>query len=332
MKRATTLAMLALTLVACDDSTATVPVIESTTAVSGFFYLDVDGSETLTGVDVPLQGGIVILTAPGTDQVLGADTSLAGGEYVIDGVEVGTVEISVSPDFLADSLLQVPLDTAQFSLRADEQRRQDMGVTFPQRSVLEARAEDTGITIFTQGVVVNSRGQAPGGAIHVEGPDATIRVIVPPAVQGLVGDSVRVRGRTGVDLDQPALLDGRLYGLVPGARDVDPRVVRLAEAGSADGGSLDAALVEVTQGTVVAQDTIPEGFLLTLEEGSDSLEVRLRREQGFGALPNEIGAPVIQLVGLLIPVPADGTWQLVPRNPLDYVLGPPPPPDPDPTP
>lgn len=328
MKRLAAVALLGLAVAACDDGAATVPVIDASSAVGGFVYLDVDGSETATGPDRVVPGGIVILTAPGTDQVVGADTANANGEYLIQEVPVGTVEISISPDFLADSLLQVPLDTSIFSLRADEPRAQNLGVTFPQRSVLEARSETSGITIFTQGVVVNPRGQAPGGAIHVQGPEATIRVLVPPAVQASVGDSVRVRGRTATDLGQPALRDGLLYGLVPGARDVDPRVVGLTEAATADGGALDAALVEVTVGTVVAQDTIPEGFLLTLEEGSDSLEVRLRREQGFVGLPNQVGAPVIQLVGLLIPVPADGSWQLVPRTPLDYVLGPPPPPDP----
>lgn len=328
MKRLAPVVLVGLTLGACDDGTATIPVIDATSAVGGFVYLDVDASETATGPDRVVPGGIVILTSPGTDQVLGADTADTNGEYLIEDVPVGTVEISISPDFLADSLLQVPLDTSRFSLRADEPRSRDLGVTFPQRSVLEARSEAPGITIFTQGVVVNPRGQAPGGAIHIQGQEATIRVLVPPAVQAAVGDSVRVRGRTAVDLDQPALRDGRLYGLVPGARDVDPRGVGLAEAATADGGTLDAALVEVTRGTVVAQDTIPEGFLLTLEEGSESLEVRLRREQGFVGLPNQLGAPVIQLVGLLIPVPADGTWQLVPRNPLDYVLGPPPPPAP----
>jgi len=262
MKRCARLIVMALVVAACDDSSATIPVIDATTAVGGVVYLDVDGSETLTARDLPVEGGIVILTSPGSGQVLAADTSLSSGEYLMEDVPVGTVDIAADSSFLADSLLQVPLDTTRYSLTADEPLARSIGVTFPQRSVRETRDETAGITIFTQGVVLNARGQAPGGAIHVEGPDATIRVLVPPAVQPSVGDSVRVQGRTAVELGQPVLQNGRLFGLVAGARDVVPQTITLDQAESADGGELDAALVAVTEGTVVTQDTIPEGIRL----------------------------------------------------------------------
>ena len=81
MKRISTLSLVALALGACDDTPATIPAIDATTALEGLVYLDVDASETVTAIDQVVEGGIVVLTSPGSDQVVASDTSLANGVH-----------------------------------------------------------------------------------------------------------------------------------------------------------------------------------------------------------------------------------------------------------
>lgn len=319
------IAVLAATTLAvgCDDTEATIPTIDGTATVDGVVYLDIDGSEGLSGFDEPVEGGVVNVTTPGGGPLLASDTTGLDGVYSIPDLPVGTFDLGLDADFLGDSLLVVPLDSTRFSLAEGQTLSVAQGVTFPVLSIQEAREAATGRRIFTQGVVLNPRGQAPGGAIHVEGGDVAVRVLVPPAALGAVGDSVRILALTGRDLGQPALTDARIFRLVQGARDVVPRPTTIAQARVAAGGRA-ADLVEVTEGSVTAVETVPEGFRVTLTEGSDTVSVRLRTEQGFvnsGAVEDAV---VIRVVGLLVPDEASGDWMLVPRTVLDWRLGPPP--------
>lgn len=314
-------------LAGCDDPTLTPPALDATSQVAGVVYLDLDGNEALSGPDEPVEEGIVLLSRPSGGDVLGTDTTSALGEFLFEDVPVGSVEISLDPGFLGDSLLEVPLDSSVFRLRADAGLAVALGVTFPQRSVAEARTTDPGTRIFTQGVVLNPRGQAPGGAIHIEGSGQALRILVPPAVQAAVGDSVRILGTVNRDNGQPAINDARLFRVDPGARDVTPRPTTIAQALAARDGR-DAALVEITEGLVVREDTVPEGFRVSIAEGGDTLVARLRIEQGFLQSGIPSGAGVIRLVGLLLYDPVDDVWDVVPRTGLDLRFAPPPPPDP----
>lgn len=324
--RATLFAAL-LVAVGCDDPTLTPPTLDATSVVAGVLYLDLDGNEAFSGSDEPVEDGVVIVSAPADGTVLGSDTTSAVGEFLIEDVPVGAIEVSLDPGFLGDSLQAVPLDSSVFRLRADEGLAVALGVTFPQLSVAGARSAAPGSRIFTQGVVLNSRGQAPGGAIHIENADRAIRILVPPSVQAAVGDSVRILGTVTTDLGQPAINDARLFRVDPGARDVTPRPTSIAQALSATGGR-DAALIEITEGLVVQEDTVPEGYRLHIAEGADTIVARLRIEQGFvlGGIPT--GAGVIRLVGLLVYDPVEDVWDVVPRTTLDLRLAPPPPPAP----
>jgi hypothetical protein len=312
-----------LATVGCAEGAVNPPVIDATSVVEGVVYLDFDGDASLGSSDDAIEGVRVRVVLPGSGQVVAADTTDPDGEFLMEGVPVGTVEVGVDPEALGDTLLMVPMDSIRFTLGAETALSVALGVTYPQLSLAEAREAEAGTSIFTQGVVLNSRGQAPGGAVHVEGAGVALRVLVPPAVQVLVGDSVRIQGRVGTDLGQPVLLDGRMLRVVPGARDVEPRAPTLGEARTGANG-LDAALVEFTSGTVQTFETVAEGFLMRVVAGADTLDVRLRSEQGFfqGGIPE--GAQVLRLVGLLVHDPASATWALVPRSTTDVRLGPPP--------
>jgi hypothetical protein len=312
-----------LAAAACAEGTVDPPVIDATSVVTGIVYLDFDGNEALGGVDEPVEGVRVRVTLPGSGQELAADTTDEAGEFLMEEIPVGSVEVGIDPTILGDTLLAVPLDSTRFTLGAGSALGVALGVTYPQLTLSEVREGEAGTPVFTQGVVLNSRGQSPGGAVHVEDDTVALRVLVPPAVQVLVGDSVRIQGRIGTDLGQPALLEGRMLRVVPGARDVQPRTPTVGEARTGAGG-LDAALVEFTSGAVASFETVSEGYLMRVTDEVDTLDVRLRTEQGFfqGGVPE--GAQVLRLLGLLVPDPTSGDWTLVPRSPTDVRLGPPP--------
>lgn len=316
--------LLLLGVAACESGTANPPVIDGVASVGGVVYLDIDGSESLTGTDEPVEGARVRVTLPASGTEVAADTTDDAGEFLMEEIPVGTVEVELDSVTLGDTLLAVPVDSARFTLGAEQTLGIALGVTYPQLSLAEVRTAAAGIPIFTQGVVLNPRGQAPGGAVHVVGDSVALRVLVPPAVLAAIGDSVRIQGRVGTDLGQPALLDARIFRIVPGARDVDPLTPSMGEAAAAGDHGLDAALVEFTSGSVVSEETVPEGFLLIVTDGTDTLQVRLRTSQGFinGGIPS--GAQILRLVGLLVPNAGEDTWSLVPRNTLDVRLGPPP--------
>lgn len=318
-----TLLAAAVFVAACSEGVVDPPPIGGEGVVAGLVYLDIDGNEELSAADEPVEGATVLLTVPGSGAEVARDTTDASGEYLMEAVPVGTLEIGIDATFLGDTLLTVPMDSTRFTLQADGALVVGLGVTYPQLSLSEARAAVAGIPIFTQGVALNQRGQAPGGAIHIEADGVAMRVLVPPSQQALVGDSVRVLGRVGRDLGQPVLVEAEVYRVVPLARDVDPSPVSMGDAATAAGG-LDARLVEFTSGSVVSSTTVPEGYLVEVTDGSDTLSVRLLTAQGFGFVTIPDGSEIIRLVGLLVPDDGTSTWSLVPRFPADVRLGPPP--------
>lgn len=313
---------MAALVAACSEGVIEPPEIAGEGVVGGIVFLDIDGNELLGAVDEPVEGARVLLTVPGSGAELARDTTDASGAYVMEGVPVGAIELGIDPEFLGDTLLNVPMDSTQFTLRADGALVVAFGLTYPQLSLDEARDAAIGVPIFTQGIALNQRGQAPGGAVHIAAAGVAMRVLVPPSQQALVGDSVRILGRVGRDLGQPVLVDAKIYRLVALARDVDPNPTSMGDARTAAGG-LDAALVEFTSGTVVSSTVVPEGYRVEITDGVDTLTVRLRSAQGFGSgFP--VGWEIIRLAGLLVPDDGASTWSLVPRTPSDVRLGPPP--------
>lgn len=312
-------AALALLMVGCEGSSVDLPVIDATGQVSGLVYLDFDGNGRLSGPDDAVPAAWVRVTPPGSSLELASDTTDPQGDFLMEGVPVGTITVEVRPDFLADTLLRLPGDTARYTLRADGSIDVALGITYPELSLPEVRAAATGIPVFTRGVALNNRNQSPGRAVHVEAAGVALRVIVPPSVNVSAGDSLRVQGRTGTDLGQPVLFDGATLRLVAGARDVVPRTPTMTQAATgADG--LDAALVEFTSGTVQSIVTVPEGFILTVTDGSGTLRARLRTEQGFFQSAAQPGYQILLLRGLLVADPVEGDWTVVPRSTSDLRL------------
>ncbi|HEX8904698.1 MAG TPA: fibronectin type III domain-containing protein, partial [Longimicrobiaceae bacterium] len=132
----------------------------------------------------------------------------------------------------------------------------------------------------------------------------------------LLGDSVRVAGRTARARGQP-VLDSAL--IVPLASLALPSPIELATsaAAGAAGGTDDAAAIRIAGATVVDTVTRAGDSFLKLNDGSGIVEMRIGRSVPFSLTPYTPGV-VVNAGGVLVPSSADSTtWMLVPRDASD---------------
>lgn len=97
------------------------------------------------------------------------------------------------------------------------------------------------------------------------------------------------------------------------------RAARARTVTVADGGRLDAALMRVLNPTINDTLTDAADFILTVDDGSGSLDVRLDQEVAFGALDPFVPNSVIDATGVLVPRAAND-WVLMPRSEADLTL------------
>ena len=315
--RAEVAVLSALAIAACGGSTVDPPVLDATGTVAGVVFLDVDGDGTLTAPDVGVAGVPIRARSPNGEQSLATDVTGADGGFRLEDVPVGSILAEPDPDTLGDSV--EVLAATPITVEADETVFAPVGVSYPAYDVADLRGLPAGMAIFTAGVVLNGTGEAPGGAVHIESGGSALRIL-PLADQSVdVGDSVRVQGRTGSDLGQTVLRDARIFRIDPRSRAVTADGVTAAAARTADVGRLDADLVGLSTGTVVAVDRTGEGDRLAIRDETGTVEVRLRADQGFAG-GVEVGSTVVRLVGLLVHDPVQREWTLVPRTAPDVTL------------
>ena len=117
--------------------------------------------------------------------------------------------------------------------------------------------------------------------------------------------------------DQEALDDAEPFTL-GFSRTPPPTEITTDVAATADGGLLDAALVKVFDATIGATATVAGDFILTVDDGTGTLEVVLDQSLPFSLVPFTVGADV-DVTGVLVPT-GSGTWQLKPTSPGDILI------------
>lgn len=325
--------LLLVTLVAawsCDYATdVELLEIEGTGVLRGSTYLDLNGTGAPDTGDQPLKNVSVVLTAPGSGEVLLDATTDTLGTFVLTAVPVGTYEVGLGPAVLGDSL--TPLGPGgSVSLESADTISLSLGAAFPTLTFDEIRAAAPGRRVFALGVALNSRLASTDGTIHLLDTTAVsyLRTTNSSLPTGgvLVGDSLRLLGRTAVDNGQPVLDGGTPIVLQRGLSLPPPADASTGTAATADGGALDAALVRVRKASISDTSTAPNGdFHFWANDGSDSVEVVFKWFRGItstGVRPDTI-VGVNQLTGLLTPYD-DGTgavrWRILPRGGSEVVL------------
>ncbi|MEX0935540.1 MAG: carboxypeptidase-like regulatory domain-containing protein, partial [Gemmatimonadota bacterium] len=243
--------------------------IESTGAVEGSVYLDVDGNGTRGGPDEPYPDlGIQLVGANG-GVVAEAKTDEAG-EFRMGLVPVGNYKLEVDPSTLSGGLAvfgleevsSVALGTQGTDNNLVTVYSVEFRVSFPVYSLSEVKDLPPGRPVTTQGFALNSRPNFGDGVVHFQEGDVYLRAINVARANISPGDSVRIVGKTSIDQGLPILEDVSVVRLVSQAVLLDPVELSTADAASADGGLLDAALIRIQNATITDTEPAPGGGLI----------------------------------------------------------------------
>jgi len=304
--------------------------VEGEGTVEGVVRLDMDGNGVIGGQDPPVPGIRMRLMAAGSGGVVDTASTNEEGLYRMTGVPIGDFRLVIDSTTLADNVQVFGLEPDPFFVAPQATVQASFGLTFPEVSLAEARALDQGERVFTRGIVLNQRPTPGDGVVHVREGNTYLRVTNVPSMTLAVGDSVRILGRTATSAGQPILEEATIIRLRLSDFTVIPLEVTSAQARTAQGGSLDAALVRIRQAVILDTVSVGNHLRVTADDGSGPVDLFLREFINFNRtqlVPNE--ALFVQATGLLVPV-QDGTgeirWRLTPRATGDLTVAPVPPP------
>lgn len=324
--RALVLASLAATAgLACEDST-TVDLleIEAAGAILGTAYLDVNGNDSRDVGDTPLRGLSVVLTVAGGGRVVEQVVTDTAGFFMLLDVPVGTYRVDIAPGALGDSLEAAGGGT-EVKLARGDTTRVDFGASYPTLSLSEVRDAQAGRKVFTSGIALNPRLNFGDGLVHLQADSAYLRAINVARADLSAGDSVRFLGRIRVDQGQRVLDDVTPFVLIRAATIPQPREVTTAEAVTARGGSMDAALVRIRNAAISDTATVDGNFRFRADDGSGKVDVVVRSflQLNTAAIRPDTVLRMSQLTGLLVPAlleSGESRWRILPRGGTDILI------------
>jgi len=255
---------------------------------------------TLTGGDVRLRvdDGSGVL-----EVILSRSANIRAEEPLVPGVSVDVVGVLV-PNLTGNRWHLKPRGSS------------DLAADVPAATIAEARGLIPGRLVSITGVALSGAATFGDNTVHVWDPTGTIRVTVSGTPSIFPGDSLRLLGEIGIRDGQPMLLNAGSSILGAATRIPPPSSVNTGVAASADGGRLDAALVEVRGVTVDTIVPSAGGTEVRVNDGSGELVVVLDPSTGIASASIAKGDR-LHVVGVLVPRTGGGTWVLKPRSPAD---------------
>lgn len=318
---------LSMVLAACSNAGEKLtypPLPNGTLAVA--VYLDRDGSQSLTSEDTVFHGARVTLSVAGSPDSMTSATTDDFGVAYFNPVPIGTYHVGIARSLLGDSIAVVAGDTGSFRVDAKTPSPTRLiRLGFQEATIAQARSMLPGRRVFIRGIVLSPLQAFRDSSAFVWDPTGTIRITRarhrPGRTGNNPGDSVLVLGTTGSDLGQPVLQAG-LFGTLAAAAPRSPVEVTVAEARTAKGGSLDAALVQISGAVIADTAAADPDFLVQVASAQNPEELARVLLDQLLAAPRNIFTPArgITVRGVLVPV-GDGTWQLKPRTGFDITLG-----------
>jgi hypothetical protein len=322
----TGLALALLGVAACTNAgeKLTVPALPNG-AVQVFTFFDRDDTHSFSPLDTVFAGARVALLAPGGNDTLRVAVSDAQGLVTFDTLPVGTYRVVVDRHALGDSIGIVAGDTGTFRVTAVSfhiGRLVRFG--YAEVSLASARALPVGQRVLLRSVVTSPLQAFSDSNAFLVDSSGSLRITGSRPRVGAgnnVGDSVLVVGTTAISLGQHVIADGLFVGTITNGIAPLPKIVSIDDAATAQGGALDAALVQIT--SFVIRDTVTTGpnFSVTIASPSDSTVTTTVRIDQLLLLPHSAFSPgrTGLVRGVLMP-DGDGAWVLRPRNALDFVL------------
>ena len=305
--------LLTLALAACTENSPDPIDIPTTGAVRGVAYIDRNGNGTLeANIDGPLQGIGVSVVPFGTTSGPTKATTDNLGTFAIKNLKVGDYAVSVDNASVPDSLRVSKIDSVRVTVTVRDTPSVLVALSFPTMTARAIRQQVSGKRVFLEGTTLNSWTTYGDSTLHVADSSGVLRITRVAQSNVTSGTRVRILGTTDVRDGQRTLTDGTVFVIASAA--VPAAVPLTTDAASkADGGKLDAALVSISAATILgAQATPGNDFLLTVNDGSGTLDVLIDRNTGIGTGPYIPGA-VLSATGILVPGTQPNQWQLKPR-------------------
>lgn len=301
--------------------------ITATGIVKGQVYFDANGSRTLDAADVGVAGAQVRLLSPGGLDTLVRITAVADGSFRLDGVPVGAyLAVVDSASSAGDSAIVLAGATQAITVLPGDSVVFTRAVSYPLRTIAEARAAAPGTRLFVRAVALHARETFSDTTLHVVDATGAMRATrVRPITPGVVaGDSVVLRARIGTRLGQVVLDDVTPFVVTPTIIPLAAVITTAAAATAGPAGALDAALVRLLDAQVLDTATVSGDLQMTMDDGSGPVVVILDRTADAGfrpPLPPNLYVPTnrFDLSGVLVPAGA-GVWRVKPRSALDLTV------------
>jgi hypothetical protein len=281
MRQRTLLSLLvvitALTSGSCTDP-GSGPIVDAVGGVRGLAYIDRNGNGVLDPtLDGPLQGIAVKVVRFGTTTGEVSATTNNLGTFVIQNLPVGDYAVSVDNATVPDSLRVIKIDSARVRVAANDTPTVVVTFSFPTMTARAIRQQLAGKRVFIEGTTLNSWATYGDSTLHIADTSGVLRVTRVAPANVTSGVRVRVLGTTDARDGQNTLTDASVF-VIASAPVPAPTVTTTNIAARADAGKLDAALVQVNGAAILgAQTTLSGDFLLTVNDGSGTLEVLIDR-------------------------------------------------------
>jgi DNA/RNA endonuclease YhcR with UshA esterase domain len=294
--------------------------LDGTGTVRGIAFLDLNRDGLPSGGEALLEGVQVRILLAGSGDTVASVTTDEAGEFQATDLTVGSYELAAAGPLLGDTLVMTGTVPERVQITPQGTAQASVGISFPLRSIAEARATVPGRRLYVEGVLLNTRGSLPGNAVHVWDGERALRVVDVAPFNATLGDSVRILGRTQSAAGQRILSEATAFRLAE-LPEAEPVPVTSLEARNARQGALDAALVAVGSAVVSEVRAVVGAVLVTISDGSGSLTVHTS-----GAHLNQAGildlrpGDVLSAKGLLLPQAGGAQWELHTRSGADLAL------------
>jgi hypothetical protein len=286
-------------------------------------YLDRDGSRTQSAtLDTVFAHARVALLARGTTDTIRIVTTDSKGVAQFDGVPVGEYRVAIDPVSIGDSIQVAAIDPPDVTLVAGgTDPIVIVRLGYPEVSIRQARALAPGKRAFIRAIILVGVQAFRDQSSHVSDSSGQIRLTQVELRGGLVGnnpgDSVTVLGTASSQNGQPTL-DRAIVSRFATRPPPIPLPVSAATAATANGGLLDAGLVQVISATISDSATVAPDFQVTASDGSGPLKVILDANIPFSRGNFRPGRSM-NVTGVLVPN-GTGGWYLKPRAVSDVVF------------
>ena len=302
----------------CADAT-TEPGVEINTggALAAVAYVDRNDNNVFDADEAPLAGVPVVLLRGTADTVMRRVTTAAGvAEF--RNVTIGTYRVAVAPSPATDSLTASVSNIREITVAANDTVETVIAFVYPGVTIRALRQLAPGKRVQLRATALHGWSSFGDSTVHVSDSTGTLRVVgVEPSVFG-AGDVVRLVGTSALVNDKPTLRDVRVSVVTFGSSP-KPVAVTTATASTAGNGAMDAALVRITNASVVGWVTTGGDVIVSANDGSGRVDVVMDRDAAIDLSRLERGAS-LNTTGILVPARSGGGWQLKPRASADVEL------------